>query len=173
VPGWDYLLAANDATRELTVAKDVSPWLGSPFEWIMVLPSRSKGAVAEKLAASFFGAAGYPVTKPSNSGHDRVINGHKVEVKMSSLWKGGTYTWQQIRDQDYELCFLLGLAPQNAYAWLMPKEVAVEHSVPQHGGSVGTDTRWLTITAAQVPAWMNDWGGDLDVCLQVAEGLLQ
>ncbi len=171
--GWDHLLAANDAARELTVSKEASQWLNSPFEWIMILPSRTKGAIGEKLAAHFFKAAGYFVTPPSNSGHDRVINGHKVEVKMSSLWKGGTYTWQQIRDQDYELCLLLGLAPQNAYAWLMPKATAVQHSVPQHAGSVGTDTRWLTITATDVPGWMDQWGGELDDCLRVAEQLLR
>ena len=146
--------------------------MGSPFEWIMTLPSRSKGAVGERIAAAFFSAAGYVVRKPTNSGHDRLINGHKVEVKMSSLWKGGGYTWQQIRDQDYEYCLLLGLAPQAASVWLMPKAVAVEHSVPQHGGSVGQDTRWLTVLATAIPPWMDDWGGDPDRCLELARTLL-
>ncbi len=88
---------------------------------------------------------------------------------MSSFWKRGNYTWQQIRDQDYEFCSLLGLAPQNAFAWLLPKEIVVEHSVPQHGGSIGTDTRWLTIASTNVPVWMEEWGGGLDDCLQVAD----
>ncbi len=92
---------------------------------------------------------------------------------MSSFWKGGNYTWQQIRDQDYEFCFLLGLAPQNAFAWLLPKEIVVEHSVPQPGGSIGTDTRWLTIASTNVPVWMEEWGGGLDDCLQVAERRLR
>lgn len=154
------------------VSKDASPWLGSPFEWLMVLPSRSKGAAAERVAEGFFDRAGFHVKRPVNSGHDRLVNDHKVEIKMSTLWKGGTYTWQQIRDQDYEFCMLLGLSPEIASAWLLPKEVAHDMSVPQHGGSTGQDTRWLTIDAARPPAWMSDWGGSLDDFLAVAHGLL-
>lgn len=170
--GWDYLLAANDTAKRAILSSEESPWVGSPFEWIMSLPSRSKGAIGERLAADFFEAAGYRVQRPVNSGHDRVINGRKVEVKMSSLWKGGTFTWQQIRDQDYEFCLLLGLAPRQASAWFLPKRVAVERSVPQHGGKIGTDTRWLTVSADSIPEWMHEWGGSLDECLDVAAQLL-
>ncbi|MGY1713085.1 hypothetical protein ACI78R_01370 [Geodermatophilus sp. SYSU D01106] len=165
---WDCLVAANEVTRDAMVSKEVSPWVGSPFEWLMILPSRSKGAAAEKLTEQFLVTSGLAVGRPVNSGHDRLVNGHKVEIKMSTLWKGGTYTWQQIRDQDYEFCLLLGLSPQTASAWLVPKAVAQEKSVPQHGGQAGMDTRWLTVDAANPPDWMKEWGGTPDDFLVVA-----
>ncbi len=170
--GWDILLAANDQAREVLVSKDANPWLGSPFEWLMSLPSRSRGAAGEAIAAAWLGLSGFAVGRPLNSGHDRLVNGHKVEIKLSTLWKGGNYVWQQIRDQDYEYVLLLGLSPASASAWCVPKQVAHDVSVPQHGGLAGTDTRWLTVKATATPAWMKEWGGSLDDFLAVAQRML-
>lgn len=170
--GWDSLLVANDQAREALVSKVANPWVGSPFEWLMSLPSRSRGAAGEAITAAWFELAGLDVSRPLNSGHDRLINGHKVEIKLSTLWKGGNYVWQQIRDQDYEYVVLLGLSPTTASAWCVPKNVAHEKSVPQHGGAVGTDTRWLTVKALVTPHWMREWGGSLDACLSVAQRVL-
>lgn len=170
--GWDSLLVANDRTRELLVPKEVNPWIGSPFEWLMSLPSRSRGAAGEAIVANWLAISGCNVEKPMNSGHDRLINGHKVEIKLSTLWRGGNYVWQQLRDQDYEFVLLLGLSPHGASAWCVPKRIAHDESIPQHGGSTGTDTRWLTIRASNTPPWMQAWGGSLDECLVVVGRVL-
>lgn len=168
MPGWDSLLVANERAREAMASKGANPWIGSPFEWLMILPSRSRGAAGEAIASSWLTIADFQVAKPSNTGHDRLVNGHKIEVKLSTLWKGGNFVWQQIRDQDYEYALLLGLSPESAAAWFVPKQVAHDKSVPQHGGSAGTDTRWLTVKAGETPGWMAEWGGSLDDCLSVA-----
>ncbi len=140
-------------------------WVGSPFEWIMALPSRTKGRVGELLVENWLKEIGHRVGKPTNSGHDRTVDGRKVEVKVSTLWADNdTYTFQQLRDQDYEFVFLLGLSPNRVDGWFAPKEIVFEHAVPQHGGATGVDTRWLTFIAASPPAWLAEYGGTLNEC---------
>lgn len=110
---------------------------------------------------------GLEVAGPSNAGHDRLVAGHKVEIKFSTLWEQGDYVFQQLRNQDYEYALLLGVSPLTAHAWLVPKSQALSSSVPQHGGSVGTDTRWIRFAAASPPPWLEPFGGDLERARQV------
>lgn len=144
-------------------AGDLVPWKGSPFAWILTLPSRTKGAVGEKLISGWLVRSGFRITRPAHSGCDIVVNGVNFEVKFSTLWKSGGYTFQQLRDQDYAYVFCLGISPQAVHAWLLPKQIAWDHAIPQHGGSKGQDTRWLTFSAANPPLWLEQYGGDLDV----------
>jgi len=144
-----------------TYAADLVPWKGSPFAWILTLPSRTKGAVGEKLITQWLVRSGFQVTRPANSGCDIVVNGVNLEVKFSTLWKSGGYTFQQLRDQDYAFVFCLGISPKAVHAWLLPKQVAWDHGIPQHGGSKGLDTRWLTFQADNPPPWIRLYGGDL------------
>jgi hypothetical protein len=141
-------------------------WSGSPFYWIKGRPSRQIGTIGEALVAGWTASKGFDVTRPSNSDHDRKIEGLKVEVKFSTLWTDHKiFKFQQIRDQDYEFCFLLGLSPFDAQAWFVPKaELAYNRPpalAPQHGGAAGRDTRWLSFPAASPPAWLDPFGGRL------------
>ena len=95
-----------------------------------------------------------------------VISGVRVEVKYSSLWTdNGIYKFQQIRDQDYEYCFCLGVSPFDAHAWFIPKSELMGDKppslVPQHGGKAGRDTKWLSFPAASPPHWPASFGGTL------------
>lgn len=99
---------------------------------------------------------------PVSRDHDRLVNDHKVEIKFSTLWEQGDFAFQQLRDQDYEYVVLLGVLPAAAQAWIVPKDEVFARATPQHGGSRGTDTRWLRFRAKSAPAWMADYGGDLD-----------
>lgn len=154
-----------------TYAGDLILWTGSPFAWILTLPSRTKGAVGEKLIAQWLVRNGFRVTRPANTGCDIVVNNIKFEVKFSTLWKSGGYTFQQLRDQDYAFVFCLGISPQAVHAWLLPKHVAWEHGIPQHGGSKGQDTRWLTFPASNAPAWLKQYGGDLHTVRKMIEAI--
>lgn len=93
------------------MAGEADPWEGSPFAWIKGRPSRQVGAIGEKLVAGWCAAKGFDVTAALNSDADRVIHGHRVEVKFSTLWASGGYKFQQIRDQNYDYLFCLGLSP--------------------------------------------------------------
>jgi hypothetical protein len=78
---------------------------------MMRLPSRWGGKAGELLGAAWLRRLGFKVTPPLSGDHDRVVNGHKIEFKMSTLWEQGNCVFQQFRDQDYEYAFLLGISP--------------------------------------------------------------
>ena len=156
-----FLEANQDAQEVMGTASSADPWAGSPFEWIMRLASRRRGKAGEVLVEAWLRRLGFDVGRPRSGDHDRVVAGRKVEIKFSTLWEQGDYVFQQFRDQDYELVVLLGVSPTAVHGWVVPKEVAIEHSVPQHGGARGSDTRWLRFRAATPPSWMGAYGGDL------------
>lgn len=134
-------------------------WVGSPFEWLLELPSRTRGAAGEELLAQWLTEGGAVVERPKNSDFDRLVNGRRVEVKMSTLWRSGMFRFQQLRDQDYDDVALLGIAPFEVYLWWLPKAVAWGASLPQHTGSTGADTRWLEVSPEAPPAALRCRGG--------------
>ena len=161
----DVALLAHISASLASDYKSNDAWLGSPFEWITKIPSRSKGAVGEKIVAGWAAARDFDVTRPLSSQHDRIIHGHKVEIKMSTLWASGGYKFQQIRDQDYDFCLCIGLSPLDAHAWLLPKSVLTRHvigTMGQHTGAGGGDTAWLGFPAQANPYdWMAPYGDRL------------
>ena len=145
----DYVRGADD------------PWNGSPFKWILSISSRQKGAVGEALVAGWSAAKGFDVVRTGDSAADRVIEGHRVEIKFSTLWASGGFKFQQIRDQRYEYCFCIGVSPFDAQAWLLPKDVLREHVIGhmgQHTGASGRDTAWLGFPADKPYDWMKPYG---------------
>ena len=109
---------------------------------------------------------GFNVTRPGDTEADRVIGGKRFEIKGSTLWKNGRYTFQQIRKQNYAALICLGISPSDAHCWIIPKRVVLEQweagaIKPQHGGQRGKDTAWLKVHPAKPQEWMHDWGGSL------------
>lgn len=137
-------------------------WLGSRFAWILPLASRTKGAVGEKLVSGWLVAQGCQVSRSKYSDCDRIVDGLKIEIKFSTEWETGIFKFQQLRDQDYEFVFCLGMSPNAIYAWLIPKEVAWKYSSFQHGGKKGKDTKWFSFAVNTPPSWMADYGGGLE-----------
>jgi hypothetical protein len=167
------LLASLSTTLEPDYVQDTASWEGSPFRWIKTsLPSRTVGAVGEALVAGWSAAKGFDVTKTGDSDADRVINGHRVEIKFSTLWANGSYTFQQIRDQRYDYCFCLGVSPFDAHAWLIPKSALRQHVIGhmgQHSGSSGRDTAWLKFKVDEPYPWMADHGDRLSDVARLLE----
>jgi hypothetical protein len=154
-------------------AASLEGWSGSPFAWVLTLPSRARGAAGEKIVDSWLTGNGFDVRRSKHSGCDRIVDGVNLEIKFSTLWKSGGYKFQQLRDQDYASVFCLGISPSSVHAWLIPKAVAWEHSIPQHGGSVGTDTKWLGFQADNPPKWISEYGGSLGEVLTVLKAARQ
>ena len=147
-----------------------SAWIGSPFLWIKHQPSRRVGKIGEQLVAGWCDAKELDVTGPPNSDCDRVIAGLRAEIKFSTMWQGGGFVFQQIRDQDYDVVICLGLYPFDAMCWVIPKAVLQQQPegvTPQHGGKAGTDTLWLRFDPDNVPEWMHEWGGSLSEAHEV------
>jgi len=144
-------------------------WRNSPFAWIKSRPSRQRGKIAEELVAGLCDVEGLRVARSPDSDADLLVEGVRVEVKSSTLWKNGRYKFQQLRDQNYEIAVCLGLSPSNAHCWALPKDVLLQNwdaGSPgigsQHGGSAGTDTAWIDLDPLQPPPWMQPYGGSLE-----------
>ena len=147
---------------------DDGKWTDSPFFWLTTRPSRQKGSIAEQLISEYLLKQGFLVENSVGSDSDRLVNGVPIEIKMSTLWKGGDFRFQQIRDQKYDILFLLGIQPFQIDAWALPKHVAMHQwqnggngISTQHGGKRGADTAWICFQAGEPPDWLAHWGGNL------------
>lgn len=175
-PDVQLLASISGTIQQDYVTEGEDPWEGSPFEWIVRTgSSRRKGAIGEKLVAGWAAAKGLDVTRSPNSQADRVIEGHLVEIKFSTLWENGTYTFQQVREQAYNVLFCLGVSPFDAHAWVVPKDVLREHVIGvtgQHTGASGQDTAWMkNVSAANPPVWLRPYGGTLREAFAVLKSL--
>jgi hypothetical protein len=161
------MLAAISTQLSADYAVQGDPWVGSPFAWILAKPSRQKGAIGERLIAGWLAARGFNVTRAGDSDADRCIEGKRTEIKFSTLWAGGSYTFQQFRDQRYDLVICLGISPFDAHCWSLPKAEIMNrwHKTrdlsSQHGGAQGADTAWLKVNPAGVQDWLVPFGGSL------------
>lgn len=160
------MLAAIAATLKHDYVRtgQADPWRDSPFAWIKTRPSRQVGKIGEQLVAGWCAAKGLDVAATGDSEADRLIAGKRVEIKFSTRWDSGAYTFQQLRDQRYDVAICLGVAPFDAHCWVLSKDVLRQHVIghtPQHTGKTGTDTYWLSFPAAKPPAWLKPYGGHL------------
>jgi len=64
--------------------KNSSPWAASPFEWILALPSASKGKLGKRLVYQWCALKGLSIDSSPDSQADMMINGHR-EWKLSFL----------------------------------------------------------------------------------------
>jgi hypothetical protein len=162
----DFERLARESDRMAVDYPERLDWNASPFAWILTLPSATRGKVGRDLVAAWAYAAGFDVQRVSE---DRqlyvVINGHKVQVKLSTLWKTGIYRFQQIRDRDYDYCLLIGLSPHDVHAWLVPKSALDEYVIGhlgQHTGADSNETYWLDAGPNAVAPWLEPFGNRLE-----------
>jgi hypothetical protein len=148
------------------------PWANSPFAWIKTRPSRQVGKIGEQLVAEWCKQKEFIVSRSGDSEADLVLNGHRIEIKFSTLWGSGVYTFQQLRDQNYEYAFLLGISPFAAHGWFVSKSILRQHVIghtPQHAGKAGSDTFWLTFPATAPPTWLIPFGGTMSQVYEVMQ----
>jgi len=154
--------------------QDRLDWYGSPFEWVLNLPAGTKGKLGKQLVFQWCALKNLAVTHSPDSQADMIINGHRVEIKFSTLWKAGFYKFQQIRNQNYEYCICLGVSPYEAHCWVLSKPVLFQYVIGhlgQHTGSLGKETAWLTIEPKNPPHWIIPFGGTLEKAFIVLKSL--
>lgn len=171
------LLASIAATLEQDYVLDNLEWKGSPFEWIKQRPSRQIGAIGEKIVSGWLAAKSFNVSRSGDSDADRIIEKSRVEIKFSTLWKNGSYKFQQLRDQNYDFAICLGVSPSDAHCWALPKAEILRRwretgdLSSQHGGAKGADTAWLTVNPASAHSWLAPFGGELRAGLKQIHAL--
>lgn len=135
-------------------------WASSRWAWIRSLPPASKGAVGVRLAREWLAVNGAVCTASVNSDADLVADGVRVEVKLSCRWADGTFRFQQLRDQDWDVLVAIGVEPDRVRIWVLEKSVALSLAVGQHTGAGAMETRWLTWPAANAPTETGSPHGD-------------
>jgi hypothetical protein len=119
----DFILLASAANYVRgDLEKEYAAWKDSPFEWILKLPPGSKGKLGKHLIYQWCALKGLAIDRSPDSEADMLINGHRVEVKFSTLWKTGVYKFQQIRNQNYEYSICLVVSPNEAHCWVISKK---------------------------------------------------
>jgi len=154
--------------------RDQSAWAGSPFEWILNLPSGSKGKLGKRLVYQWCAIKGLSIGSSPDSEADMLVNGHRVEIKFSTLWQEGIYNFQQIRDQNYEYAVCLGISPFEAHCWVVSKKILRKNVIGhlgQHTGSAGQETAWFAVNPKSPPDWLAPCGGTLDLAYKVLKSL--
>ena len=151
-------------------------WEESPFSWIKNLSSKTRGKVGEQIVERWCRTHNFDVRNSPDSEADRIINGLRVEIKFSTLWKSGIYKFQQLRDQRYDVVICLGFSPFNVHCWVLPKTLVLEkwksgEIRSQHGGSRGQDTAWLQVNPENPQPWLKPPSGKPDEAIQVLRGL--
>ena len=173
LPDFDLLAtAANFIKREFE--GNQLDWSGSPFEWVLSLPSGSKGKLGKRLVYQWCALNGLSIEGSPDSDADMLVNKHRVEIKFSTLWKARIYKFQQLRDQNYEYSILLGVSPFEAHCWVVSKKILKKYVIGhmgQHTGSAGQETAWITVNPQSPPDWLLDCGGTLDQAYLVLKSL--
>ena len=170
IDDFDILVSVANRLKNSYIRGGDDPWANSPFAWIKTRPSRQVGKIGEQLVAAWCQRRGFIVSGSGDSQADMVMNGKRIEVKFSTLWESGVYTFQQIRDQNYEYAIFLGISPSEAHCWLVSKSVLRQHVIghtPQHAGKVGSDTFWLSFHVESPPDWLRPFGGTLSKAFEV------
>lgn len=164
--------AANYIKKDFE--KSHSKWHGSPFEWILCLPTGSKGSLGKRLVKQWCALKELSVDRSPDSESDMLINGNRVEIKFSTLWEAGIYKFQQIREQNYAYCILLGVSPFEAHCWVVSKTILRKYVIGhmgQHTGLTSQETAWLTVNPQTPPDWLKKCGGTLDDAYKVLKSL--
>ena len=127
-------------------------WRGSVFEdFAMIRSPRSRGAAGEKLVGDIFESHGHTVKRSRTSQYDRLIAGHKIEIKVSTTWDStpDKFRWSQIRNQPYDRIVFCGInANELKLAWAEKSELekyVFNDAHRQHAGKRGgLDIYWIS-----------------------------
>jgi hypothetical protein len=166
-PEFENLSRAAESIKE-EFNQDRSIWLGSPFEWVLTLPSGAKGKLGKRLVYQWCALQGLAVDRSPDSEADMLVNGHRAEIKFSTLWTAGFYKFQQIRDQNYEFMICLGISPNEAHCWVLSKNILMDNVIGhlgQHTGAAGQETAWFEVRLNAIQPWLSDTGGNLATAL--------
>jgi len=160
------MLVATASYLKANLQEKSDLWEGSPFEWLLQLSARQKGALGGRLVASWCASKGLPTDRSKDPGENIIINGNKLSIKFSTLWNNGKYNFQQIRSDGYDYVLCFGLSPTEAHCWIFNLDFAIQHAKSQHKSEF-----WISFDPQKPPEWIRGCGGNLDEAFQVLKNL--
>jgi hypothetical protein len=104
--------------------------------------------------------------RSKDPGENLIINGNKLSIKFSTLWKNGKYNFQQIRREGYDYVLCFGISPTKAHCWVFERDYAIQHAKPQHKSEY-----WVSFDPNKPPEWVKGCGGSLEEAYQVLKNL--
>jgi hypothetical protein len=125
--------------------------VGSTLESVGIDVSSSKEARRDNLVDSSVKLSDYDLYLKTLS--------IRAEVKTSTMWgEGKNFTFQQIRNQDYDIIIFQFILPNEVKLYYCTKEDAVSNIMVdghgQHGGGDATETFWITFDLDNVPTYI-------------------
>jgi hypothetical protein len=176
------IATSTNAYKEVIEKNQNSVWVGSIFEHHKGLSSKAKGSWGERLACDILEGLGANVPrrkngknkKPQGSGtdFDIYVDNKKIEVKTSFAWDEteDSFTWQQIRDQEYEYILFVGVNPNECKAWFATKNDLIKNifgrnEYRQHAGKDGEQDLYWIQTKGDILDWfipIENWGEKID-----------
>ena len=150
------------------------PYRGSQNEWFKNLSSKRKGKAGELMVGSSLESMGLSVCSSKKARKDKLVDTSvklsdydlyvrsfqlRAEVKTSTMWgEGKNFTFQQIRNQDYDIIIFQFVLPNEVKLFYCTKEDAVTNIMidghGQHGGGDATETFWITFDLDNVPHYI-------------------
>lgn len=161
-------LASAASYFRLDLESPEGEWEDSPLAWVLDLPPAAKGKLGRQLINTWFSSKGFSVKQSPDKDANMIINGIPVATKFSTLWSGGIYKFQQIRDLDYLYLICFGISPLDAHCWIFRKEDVLNNAKVQHKGAKEGSEYWLSIDPENPPFWAKRFGGLLDDVEKVA-----
>lgn len=172
----NFISDVTDNMKEKYINED-DMWKNSKFYWIKNLPSRTIGAIGEKIVEQWLTSNNFSVKRSPDSEADRIVNEKRVEIKFSTLWKGGFYKFQQIRNQNYDFIILFGLSPNDCHCWVMEKKQIMKLKMcgvieGQHTGSHGNETSWIQLYPNNKNDYFKDNGNTLSKAISLINKII-
>ena len=149
--------------------KKIAVWDKSKFPWLAFSASATKHVVGKELAVHLCKSSGFDATVVRNARQSDVsflIEQHPACLKFAMLGEEGLYMFEQIRDRNYQILFLLGLSPQDAHIWIFHKDQCLPHLAIQRRKE---KEKWIHIrpqnsewiNPSSPPEWMQKQSGKL------------
>ena len=175
----DVQAVANLAiTLESQWLTDDEPWRGSPFSWIRNRTLAQKSKILVDLVGPWLGTQGYDVRPSADAESDRLVAGKRVEIRTSTPWDDGSYRFQPVRNQKWDVLVCFGLAPFDARCWAIGKKAVLEQwgkdgGIPVSKSKEEGENGSLRVIPGQEPDWLKPHGGPLSDARKALPKLLQ
>ncbi len=157
---------------EYMAAHNRTPWLKHELEWVSRLHMRRKGKLGEQFVEDWLKKEGFNVAKASGTSADRLVDNMRAEIKLSMLSQKGTYTFNQLRKQDYAFAVCLGMSLFETHCYVVPKAEIIDHWDDMRRQHVsGEETRMFTMSPNDPPAWLRPYGGSPEEAIRILSEL--